>query len=140
MWSIIGRFKHEIINAVADFRMINYKGESLSVEHFNQLHKKSFEFIKKVVSKEGKKIIITHHLPSNLCNAEEFRGSIYNDAFCVDKTDFIKHSNIDYWIYGHSHRNVGDIEINVTKMITNQLGYIAHGEQFAFERDRVIEI
>ncbi|MDX5585633.1 MAG: metallophosphoesterase [Aureibaculum sp.] len=140
MWSLIGRFKHEIVNAVADFRMITYKGQPLSTDRFNQLHRKSFEFIQKEASKEEQKIIITHHLPSDLCNAEEFRGSIYNDAFCVDKTDFIKHSNIDYWIYGHSHRNVGDIEISGTKMITNQLGYIAYGEQFAFERDRVIEI
>ena len=58
MWSLIGRFKHEIVNAVADFRMITYKGQPLSTDRFNQLHRKSFEFIQKEASKEEQKIII----------------------------------------------------------------------------------
>lgn len=140
MWSLIGRFKYEIINAITDFRRINYMGQLLNTNHFNQLHRKSFEFIQNEVRSDGQKIVITHHLPSNLCNIEEFKDSIYNDAFCVDKTEFIRQSNINYWIYGHSHRNMKDIEINGTKLVTNQLGYVAHRENFNFERDRIIEV
>ena len=140
MWSLIGRFKYEIVNAIADFQRINYIGQPLSTHVFNELHRKSFEFIKNAVLGEGNKIVITHHLPSELCNADEFKDSIYNDAFCVNKTNFISTSNIDYWIYGHSHRNIKDFQINGTKLITNQLGYVGFGEQDDFVRDRIINI
>lgn len=37
--------------------------------------------------------------------------------------DFIAYSNIDYWIYRHSHRNI-DRVIGNTKCVSNQLGYL----------------
>lgn len=140
MWSLIGRFKYEITNAITDFHRIKYHGRTLTAHIFNELHRKSFEFIKNAVKHDGKKIVVTHHLPSELCNVDEFKDSIYNDAFCVDKTEFIKSSNIDYWIYGHSHRNIAEFEIDGTKLVTNQLGYVGHGEQGSFDRERVISI
>lgn len=36
-------------------------------------------------------------------------------------------SGIDYWIYGHSHRNI-EAQIGNTRILSNQLGYISHGE------------
>ncbi len=36
---------------------------------------------------------------------------------------FIAYSNIDYWIYGHSHWNI-DRVIGNTKCVSNQLGYL----------------
>ena len=140
MWSLIKEFEYEITNTIADFHKIYYKGKKIDVKLFNQLHEKSFEFIQNETNDESQKIVITHHLPSNLCNVDEFKNSSYNDAFCVDKTEFIKQSNIDYWIYGHSHRNMKNFEINGTKMITNQLGYVARGEQIGFERDKIIKL
>lgn len=140
MWSKIQRNILDIMRGMADFRKIRFKGESFSINHFNMLHEKSFEFIVNEVRKEGKKIIVTHHLPSEECNVEEFKNSILNNAFCVEKTNFILNNNIDYWIYGHSHRNKDDFKIGGTKMITNQLGYIELEEYYSFDSEKVIEI
>ena len=92
------------------------------------------------IKKEGQKVVITHHLPSEHCNADEFKGSNLNEAFCVEKTEFILNSNVDYWIYGHSHRNKDDFKIGNTKMVTNQLGYAEWGEHKTFDYEKIIEV
>ena len=123
-----------------DFHRIRFEEDALSIAKYNALHRYAFDYIAAEVQKEGKKIVITHHLPSIQCNAIEFRSSMITEAFCVDYTQFIQESSIDYWIYGHSHRNLEDIRIGNTTMVTNQLGYVELGEHFRFSRDRVITI
>lgn len=44
----------------------------------------------------------------------------------------------DYWVYGHA--NMPIVEIEKTKLITNQLGYCAYGENNGFSWDKCIEI
>lgn len=140
MWSKIERNRFSIMRRLMDFKRISYKNESFTLDQFNNLHDIAFEFIQKEVKKEGKKIVITHHLPSIECNVAEFKGSKLNDAFCVDKTEFILDSNIDFWVYGHSHRNKKDFRIGETKMVTNQFGYIDWKEHQSFNYQKVIEI
>ena len=54
--------------------------------------------------------------------------------------DVLVLAGIDYWIYGHSHTNI-DAEIEGTKIMSNQLGYIAHGEQNnGFRNNKYISI
>ena len=50
-----------------------------------------------------------------------------NGVFTAELGNFIAYSHIDYWIYGHSHRNIDKV-IGQTKCISNQLGYVSHGE------------
>jgi len=140
MWSKIQSNFLEVLRGMADFRYIKFKGEPFSINHFNEIHAASFEFLSDEVKKKGKKVVITHHLPSSLCNIEEYKGSILNDAFCVEKTDFITNHEIDYWIYGHSHRNLKDFTIGDTKMITNQFGYVGMNEHYSFNYEKVIEV
>ncbi|HFC00989.1 MAG TPA: hypothetical protein ENJ53_09320 [Phaeodactylibacter sp.] len=80
---------------------------------------------------------MTHHLPSKKCNAAEFQGSALNEGFCTDLTDWIEKQSADFWIYGHSHRNMPDFNIGKTQMRTNQLGYVGYGEHQNFQRDAV---
>lgn len=140
LWSKIQKYVLDVLRGMSDFRKIKYQGEQFTISDFNTIHDACFDFIEKEVKKEGKKIVVTHHLPSNACNAQEFIGSVLNDAFCVDKTHFISKSDIDYWIYGHSHRNLPDFTIGKTKMVTNQLGYLGMNEHTAFNFEKVIEI
>jgi predicted phosphodiesterase len=143
LWSKIEKENAQLIeNNVSDFHLIMIDGEKLSAKSFNQLHKKSLNFIKAEIKKNKnlKKIIVTHHLPSEQCNHPEFARSRINSAFCVDLTSFIKKSNVDVWIYGHSHRNMPEISIGKTRLVTNQLGYISHNEHKSFVIDKVIEI
>ena len=127
---------------VSDFHYIAYKGKLLTADCFNQLHREAKAFLKTVLRKENnrKRIIVSHHVPTALCMAEEFKNSRINGAFVAELHDFIFDNRIDYWIYGHSHRNMPEIDINGTKMLCNQLGYVHHGEHRAFNLQACFEI
>lgn len=71
--------------------------------------------------------------------SDEFAGSTINGAFTVELENLISNSRINYWIYGHSHRNI-DAEIGTTICVSNQLGYVSHGEHLSFKPDACIEI
>ena len=140
MWSEINQHAYAIMEKMADFWKINYQGQGFNTNHFNFIHDRCFNFIKGAIRNSKRNVVVTHHLPSRLCNSLEFRNSLLNDAFCVDKTRFIEQAPIDCWIYGHSHRNMPDFEIGGTKMCTNQLGYIGISEHQSFKRDKVIRL
>ncbi|MEO1051761.1 MAG: metallophosphoesterase [Bacteroidota bacterium] len=140
MWSEIRNHITEITRGMVDFHRIQFGEEQFNVDHFNHLHQVACDYLSSEVKKKGKKVVITHHLPSNACNAEEFKGSALNDAFCVEKTDFILDHEIDFWIYGHSHRNLPDFDLGGTKMITNQFGYVNWNEHLYFDRQKIVEV
>ncbi len=114
---------------VSDFYRIKYNGHKLTADDFNAEHARCLAFIKRAVteSKAKIKIVLTHHVPTQLCTAAEFVGSTINGAFTVELGEYIADSGIDYWIYGHSHRNI-KAQIGNTLILSNQLGYISHGE------------
>ena len=128
---------------VSDFYQIKYNGHRLTAEDFNREHARCFQFIQQAVveSKAKTKIVLTHHVPTHLCTAQEFCGSTINGAFTVELGEYIVDSGIDYWIYGHSHRNI-DAQIGGTRILSNQLGYISHGEHHhnGFDPARHIDI
>jgi len=69
----------------------------------------------------------------------EFAGSPINGAFTVELGNMIANSRIKYWIYGHSHRNINKL-IGKAECVSNQLGYVSHGEHQSFRQDAIIEI
>lgn len=142
-WSKIDKLHKKFIeNNVSDFHAIVYNEQKLSANKFNELHKEALYFIENECEKlkNEKKIVVTHHLPSNYCNHKDFQGSKLNSAFCTDLTDFVNKCEADYWIYGHSHRNMPEFLIGKTKMLTNQLGYIQLKENESFKFDAFFEI
>ena len=93
-----------------------------------------------VESKAEHIVVVTHHVPTLQCVAPQYQGSALSSAFAVEMGNMIADSRIDYWIYGHSHTNI-DAVIGTTKIVSNQLGYIAHGEQSnGFDNKRIIDI
>ena len=88
-----------------------WDNDSLNWTRFNMEHDKCFRFLKESIFKSNKEhiIVVTHHVPSHELLAPEFTGSPLNGAFTVDLTDYITNNPIDYWIYGHSHRNIDKI-------------------------------
>jgi len=128
---------------VNDFYRIKYHGHRLSALDFNKEHERCMLFLKNAVEKSTaqKKIVLTHHVPTELCTALEFRDSLINGAFTVELGNYIANTDIDYWIYGHSHRNI-DTEIAGTKIISNQLGYVSHSEHLknGFNSGKWIEV
>jgi len=126
---------------VSDFHRIMYENELLTWEKFNREHDKCFSFIKAEVSNSKAKhiIVVTHHVPSYQLSSPDFKNSRINGAFTVELCDYIETSPVDYWIYGHSHRNTDRI-IGNTQCITNQLGYVFHNEHLTFNPEKMIKI
>lgn len=144
LWSHIEPYNAYMTErGVSDFYRIRYDGYRLSADTFNQEHERCLRFVKRAVSEsEAKcKIVLTHHVPTELCTAPEFRESLINGAFTVELGNYIAESGIDYWIYGHSHRNI-EAQIGETRILSNQLGYISHAENRTngFDSGRYIEV
>lgn len=128
-------------HSVTDFHRILYGEDILTFADFNREHKRCFDFIKKSIANSTAmhKIVVTHHVPSFQLMSPEFLGSRINGAFTVELADYIATSSIDYWIYGHSHRNIGKT-IGTTRCVCNQFGYAFHHEHLTFDRNKYIEI
>jgi predicted phosphohydrolase len=141
LWSKIDKkYQNFIENHVSDFECIIYNGKKLNSESFDLLHNTSLSFINKSIKQniKGKNLIITHHLPSNQCNHIDYYGSILNSAFVANLDDFVEKSNALAWIYGHSHRNMPELIIGKTRLLTNQLGYVHLDENKSFDRTKTL--
>lgn len=126
---------------VMDFHRILYGENILTYLDFNKEHQRCLNFIKQSVSGSDAKhkIVVTHHVPSFQLMSPEFAGSRINGAFTVELADYIEKSGIDYWIYGHSHRNIDKI-IGKTHCVCNQFGYAFNMEHSSFDPSKVIDI
>ncbi len=126
---------------ISDFHLIKDGEKTLTWERFNEEHRKCRIFIEKAVSnsRAEKIIVATHHVPSFALMAPEFNGSPINGAFTSELGDLITDSRVNYWIYGHSHRNITKL-IGNTQFVCNQLGYIKALEHLTFKTDSVIDL
>ncbi len=143
LWSNIPIDKSLFVeNAINDFHKIKYHGKIIKSDVFNKLHEGSIDFIRQSVTKSTalKKVVATHHVPTQLCNSERYKTSIINPAFVSELRPMISDLDIDYWIYGHHHDNMPEKEINGTKLVTNQLGYVKLGEHGEYKSNAYFEI
>jgi Icc-related predicted phosphoesterase len=142
LWSKISeKNKKNIEQKVSDFDCITKNDKKFKVSDFNKLHEESLNFIRQSSgNKKNKVVIVTHHVPSFFCNKPGNNYSSINEAFCVNLTDFIERSNVNFWIYGHSHFNQKPLYIGKTILLTNQLGYIQLNEQAEFKQNAYFSI
>ena len=96
------------------------------------MHNFCLDFIKRSLAESTAEhiVVLTHHLPTLEVVAPHHRGSVLNSAFATDLSKLIAGSRIDAWIYGHSLTNI-DAEINGTKVICNQMGYVFDNEHIS---------
>lgn len=142
LWSSISPANYITIqNRLADFRSIQNKGEKFSPGNYNQLHLQCKKFIVEALSNNSRSpaMVVTHHIPTFLNYPAKYKRDILNEAFAVELHDFIKQSNVDYWVYGHHHFNTPAFTIGKTTLLTNQLGYIKYKENAGFKNDAVFE-
>ena len=142
LWGHISR-QDEINCAerIADFARIGYMGDALMPADFNNEHHRCREFIRQalVSSQAQHKIVVTHHLPSPQLLHPSFAGSSLNGAYMADLTEFIETCGANYWIYGHSHRNI-NTRIGSTQCVSNQLGYVHLNEGVDFNPAACIDL
>lgn len=140
LWSEIQlRAAYYTEQVISDFHRILYNGEPLTFANFNREHKCCLEFIKKsVLSSTAKnKIVVTHHVPSFMMQCPKYKDGLANGAFIVELKEYIKESEIDFWIFGHSHYNVDKV-IGKTLCLSNQLGYVFNDEHNSFDHGKYI--
>ena len=142
LWSRIETQAKAVRSMMYDFKLIRYNGKMISIEQYNSLFEKSWAYLQSKINTptEHPKVVLTHHLPSSLCNIEKYHDSPINEGFVVELTDEIKASEVDYWLSGHSHGNKAPFKIGNTQMLTNQFGYMAFGETDTFDRAAVFEL
>ncbi len=143
MWTKIGpAHEWDIQRSMNDFRVIKYDGDRLSVNRYNEMHDSCMAWLKGALeaTATGDTVVATHHVPTFMKYPEQYRGDALNEAFAVELYDLIEPSNIACWIYGHHHCNRPEFKIGKTRMLTNQLGYVGHGEHVGFVSGKVIAL
>lgn len=130
----------QVQRAMSDFHLIEYNGHRFAIADFNRLHNESLQFIEAAVAASAlaDKVVVTHHIPTFMHYPPQFKGDILSQAFATELSSFIDGSGIHSWIFGHHHYNAPEFKIGDTHMLTNQLGYVKHGEHIAFDRSRVL--
>jgi predicted phosphohydrolase len=130
----------DIERGMNDFHVIKYGRFRFTADRVNALFEENKQFLAQALTENTKKtrIVVTHHVPTFQHYPPQYKGSILNEAFAVELTDFIEAYKPNYWIYGHHHQNTTEFEIGTTKMLTNQLGYVEMGEHLGFGKDKII--
>lgn len=128
-------------SGVTDFHRIMFEGETLTFEQFNKEHERCMDYLRRACesSSASKRVIVTHHVPSFQLSSPDFKGSRINGAFVSNEDDFIETCGAEYWIYGHSHRNIDKL-IGKTQCVSNQLGYVFAREHQSFDSGKIIDI
>jgi predicted phosphohydrolase len=142
LWSRISNLNQKRIEqSISDFECIKNRKRNFNTEDFNTLHTGSLHFIRQSLNKNhSRTIVVTHHVPSPLCNAPLHNSSPINEAFCSDLTDFIENCNANFWIYGHSHFCQKPVYIGKTILLTNQLGYVHLNEHAGFRQNAYFSV
>lgn len=137
LWSEISSSNEKTIEqSVSDFDCISINDKKIRAADINKLHSDSLAFIKQsLIYPPIKSVVVTHHVPSALCNSSTHNLSPINEAFCVELTDYIQTCNANFWIYGHSHFNRNPLYIGNTILLTNQLGYVHCNEHDGFRHN-----
>lgn len=143
LWSDISpAHEWEISQTLSDFFTIRKDKNRFTTFDYNSLHKQCRYFLEEAVrnSTTNRRVVVTHHVPTLFHYPDQYINSTINEAFAVELYDLIESSNAEYWIYGHHHCHVPAFTIGKTTLLTNQLGYVKHGEHIYFEKDAVINL
>lgn len=142
LWTkITPAYRRDIERGMNDFRLIRFGNYPLDAVIYNTLHEYSLEFIRQELQNNpGPKVVMTHHVPTLQYYPPEYLGSVLNQGFAVSLDRLIENNGPDVWLYGHHHRNIPEFQIGNTKMLTNQLGYVAANEHLLFDPAACFEI
>jgi predicted phosphohydrolase len=143
LWSHINpAHEWEITRAMSDFHVIKHAERKLNIEEYNRLHLQGRQFVENAIagSTAKHKIVLTHHVPTLMNYPEKYKGDVLNEAFATELHNLIESSEADCWIYGHTHCNTPDFKIGNTQILTNQLGYVKHGEHKDFNNSKIVTL
>lgn len=135
---------------LADFSQIRLgDGERLSPQIMLAFHILTYGHIERqlAIPFDGKKVVVTHHVPHPDCTPKVYRGTPHSDAnylFACSEHVFGDILNSEaapaLWICGHTHHPV-DVMVGRTRVICNPRGYLAFADERnnGFRWDLVID-
>lgn len=124
---------HGLSTMMNDYRTITWNQENyyrkLRPSDTAAVHKQSLTWLKNQLGQHTDKtvVVITHHAPSHLSIAEQYRGdSVLNGGYSSDLSNvMLDYPQIKLWVHGHTHDKF-DYEIGQTRVICNPRGYLGH--------------
>ena len=126
-----------------DFRLGKLNGKRFCANDVDDLHQQCMDWLSGALaaSTAKHKVVVTHHCPTMRKEFNSYPVSAFNSAFQVDLDAFIESSQVDYWIYGHTHFGGGSGSmVGRTKLLCNQLGYVFRNEYQDFDSKAFLTI
>jgi len=128
-----------IMLGMNDYHLISKDGKKLKPVDTCEEFTRSVKFISDQVSAQGsdvdKTLVITHHAPSFLSVAEQFKGDNFNSAY-ASSLEYLM-GNVDLWVHGHTHTSF-DYNVGNCRVVCNPKGYRDQNEDFNI--DKVVEL
>lgn len=124
-----------------DFQTIRLSKQNtlLCASDTAKIHNQSLQWLTKELEQRAtKKVVITHHAPSEKSVSPRFTGSLLNPAFASNLEDVVESSNAELWIHGHMH-TARDYLIGRTRVLCNPRGYPGERDTY-FVPDLVVEL
>lgn len=143
LWTSISQMNEGMMrHQVSDYDAIRHGKGLLLPAHTTRYHERCLAWLNAELAKpfNGATVVVTHHVPTLIHYPAEFAGSGLNEAFVVELRELMEGSAIAAWVYGHHHRNTPDFTVGRTRLLTNQLGYVAMGEHVGFRTDAVMQV
>jgi predicted phosphodiesterase len=135
---------HEGGRALNDFRMIREGVDGhFSPQRSIELHRESLAWLEQKLAepfKDGKTVVVSHHLPSMLSVAERFKTDLLSACFASNLDRLF--GKMDLWAHGHTHDSF-DYVSGGTRVVCNPRGYEVFNrgpENCAFEPKMVVEV
>ncbi|MDH5450871.1 MAG: metallophosphoesterase family protein [Candidatus Bathyarchaeota archaeon] len=134
-----GEFAYLARSMISDFMVIKKSSTStFSPFDCSRLNEESRRFLKQEVDApfNGRKVVVTHFLPSPKSVHPKFEGASLNPYFCCNCENLMGQS-IPLWIHGHTHEST-DYNHKGTRVIANPKGYF--NENTTFNEKLIVEI
>tara|TARA_Y100000589_G_scaffold290909_1_gene293937 strand:+ start:93 stop:860 length:768 start_codon:yes stop_codon:yes gene_type:complete len=129
---------HEII---PDFQRIKTEKGFITPQIMIDEHKACRDFIFSALksSRQTKKVVITHYLPSFRSIDPRFYEDPLNGYFASSLDKLIEEHQPQLWIHGHTHANC-DYKIGSTRILCNPFGYLHVELNSAYVEKAVVKI
>jgi predicted phosphohydrolase len=143
LWTIIPPLEIMTVQkGMTDCHNIVFNGKIFTANDYETVHETCVNWLTQALanSTAAHKVVVTHHCP---INAEDprYQPNGLSSAFIVPMENFIIDSQVDYWVFGHTHYNAfNDTKVGDTTIKCNQLGYVSIETCQDFKRDCVIDV
>ncbi|MDO4512088.1 MAG: metallophosphoesterase [Bacteroidales bacterium] len=143
LWTNVSKDSEmEVQRCMNDCYRIQHGHRFLLARDYKKLHKMCVDWLTKALSESTakKKVVVTHHCPVDM-EDPAFASNGLTEAFIVPMEDYIEQSDIDHWVFGHTHYNAANgMRVGNTVMHTNQVGYVKDGVCKGFDPGAHFEV